>query len=369
MRLRRVADALMKRVHAGDVAFSGELNESRYARAVGVSSPQSKVHLHPTQSEESETSESRTFLLQNAANGSFAVKEAEGTDEERLARAPTRALAKSHFIPDGNVFELELNSKTSIISGIPTEFNLGLGNPDSSASSPVTWRSLRAMALGKPIRDVGLAGRAGSLMAFRRANKYCSGCGKLYHNPSNFGDVSKETCLICQDCGLIKWPRANPCAIVLVESASGDGVLLGRGTSWMAGRFSTLAGFCDPSESIEHCCIREVREEAGVNVDPSTVLLAASQPWPVSGLIRPNHEPAVSLMISCFARAVDAKAVPKPDGVEVEEARFFSADELRQIIQDEKRDAKSKGGLSLPPRGAVSRSMIESWLEVVSTDD
>ena len=81
---------------------------------------------------------------------------------------------------------------------------------------------------------------------------------------------------VCPACGTQHHPRTDPVVIMLVTD--GDRALLGRQATWPAGRYSALAGFVEPGESLEEAVAREVREEAGVQVED--VRYRSSQPWP-----------------------------------------------------------------------------------------
>jgi NAD+ diphosphatase len=144
----------------------------------------------------------------------------------------------------------------------------------------------------------------------------------------------------CPACDADHYPRTDPAVIVLVTDDD-DRALLGRQASWPAGRFSTLAGFVEPGESLEAAVLREVREESGVVVD--TVEYVASQPWPF---------PA-SLMLGYFARAATQPAAA--DGVELAEAAWFTRDALRAAL--------ASGEVGLPPATSISRRLIDAWLE------
>jgi len=120
--------------------------------------------------------------------------------------------------------------------------------------------------------------------------------------------------------------------------SDGEKILLGRQSTWPENRWSVLAGFLEPGESLEQTVIREVFEEAGVHVDRAEY--AASQPWPF---------PA-SLMLGFHAYAApQATRV----GDELEQARWFSAEELREGI--------ANGQLGISPRLSISRWLIEDW--------
>ena len=118
-----------------------------------------------------------------------------------------------------------------------------------------------------------------------------------------------------------------------------DRILLGRQVHWPEGRFSTLAGFVEPGESIEQSVRREVFEEAGITV--GEVEYVASQPWPFPS----------SLMLGFMARATSTEI--NVDGEEIHEARWFSREELRAAFES---------GEVLPPYGiSIAARLIELW--------
>ncbi len=94
----------------------------------------------------------------------------------------------------------------------------------------------------------------------------------------------------CPACGAEHYPRTDP-AVIMAVTDEDDRILLGRQVHWPEGRFSTLAGFVEPGESIEQAVRREVCEEVGVTV--GEVEYVASQPWPFPS----------SLMLGFMARA------------------------------------------------------------------
>ncbi len=138
-------------------------------------------------------------------------------------------------------------------------------------------------------------------------------------------------------CGAEYFPRIDPAIIVLVSHD--NQALLGRQASFPPGRYSTLAGFVEPGETVEAAVAREVAEEAGVQV--GSVHYFGSQPWPF---------PA-SLMFGFHAEATTTQVTL--DG-ELEDARWFEADELRQ------------GAAVLPPAYSIARQLINSWLEQIA---
>jgi NAD+ diphosphatase len=132
------------------------------------------------------------------------------------------------------------------------------------------------------------------------------------------------------------FPRIDPAIIVLVND--GDRVLLGRQASWPPGRYSTIAGFVEPGESLEDAVAREVQEETGVEVDE--VHYQSSQPWPF---------PA-SLMLGFQATAGAGREIRR--GNELEDAQWFSRADL------------TSGKVLLPPPQTIAHRLIGSWLDV-----
>ncbi|RBY91828.1 NAD(+) diphosphatase [Blastococcus sp. TBT05-19] len=134
------------------------------------------------------------------------------------------------------------------------------------------------------------------------------------------------------------FPRTDPAVIMLVHDGA-DGVVLGRQAVWPPGRFSILAGFVEPGESAEAAVAREVEEEVGLRV--TDIRYVTSQPWPFPQ----------SLMLGFVARA-DRSQELRLDPTEIEEARWFTRDELRT------RD----GQLAVPPSISIARHILDLWL-------
>ena len=145
--------------------------------------------------------------------------------------------------------------------------------------------------------------------------------------------------MVCEECARQQFPRSDPAVIMMVTDESGDRALLGRQAAWPAGRFSTLAGFVDPGESLEEAVVREVAEEVGVEVTDVTYF--GNQPWPFPQ----------SLMVGFFARATTTEINVDED--EIEDARWFTREEMRAQAED--------GTLVLPGGISISRSLVEAW--------
>ncbi len=181
-------------------------------------------------------------------------------------------------------------------------------------------------------RDAGALVHAVALANWHATHPYCARCGNRTA-PTDGGHVRR-----CPSCGADHFPRTDPAIIVLVSDED-DRCLLGRQPSWPVGRFSTLAGFVEPGEPLEHAVAREVHEETGIEVvDP---VYAGSQPWPFPS----------SLMLGFFAKAVTTQI--KVDEEEIAEARWLSRADMRKQA-----DA---GELLLPGKVSIARRLIEAW--------
>ena len=206
--------------------------------------------------------------------------------------------------------------------------------------SPHEWLGLREVllsAVADLTPDAPLVFHAVGLAEWRLATRFCPRCAGVLE-PKAAGHE-----LACTSCGRVQFPRTDPAVIMTIthgEPGSADeAILLGRQASWPPGRFSTLAGFVEPGESLEDAVRREVFEEVGVQV--GEVSYFGNQAWPF---------PA-SLMLGLIGRAVTRDLVV--DQVEIEEARWFTRDELL---------AESEAGAVLIPRGiSISSSLVQHW--------
>ena len=198
--------------------------------------------------------------------------------------------------------------------------------------APEEWGMLRTVGPDLPAVDRGFVVQAQSLWEWHRAHRFCPRCG------GGLAVTQGGYVLVCESCERQHFPRADPAVIMLVTDG-GDRALLGRQPVWPEGRYSTLAGFVDPGESLEEAVIREVMEEAGIEVTDVTYF--GNQPWPF---------PA-SLMVGFFARAVTTDI--HVDGDELEAARWFSREEMRSEAE--------AGTLVLPGGISISRSLVEAW--------
>ena len=190
---------------------------------------------------------------------------------------------------------------------------------------------LRPLAPSLPPDSASLLAYARALVLWRSRHRHCGVCGSRTER-ARAGHVMRCT---RAECASEFFPRLDPAIIVLVSDPSGERALLGRQAIWPAGRYSTIAGFVEPGESLEDAVTREVEEETGVLV--GDVEYVSSQPWPFPS----------SLMLG-FRAIARTEAISLRDG-ELEDARWFTRADI---------DA---GHPALPPAGSISARLIDGW--------
>jgi NAD+ diphosphatase len=195
-----------------------------------------------------------------------------------------------------------------------------------------SWSGLREVGVALDDRDAGLLVQAIAILEWHDRHRFSPVTGAAT-TIERAGWVQRDPTT-----GMEFFPRTDPAVIMLVHDGA-DRVVLGRQAVWPPGRFSILAGFVEPGESAEAAVAREVAEEVGLRV--TDVRYVASQPWPFPQ----------SLMLGFVARAEDAgDLVLDPD--EIEEARWFTRDELRQ----------GAGPRALPPPVSIARHILDRWV-------
>jgi NAD+ diphosphatase len=208
-----------------------------------------------------------------------------------------------------------------------------------------TWLTVREIGPRADDLEAGLLVSAIALEQWHARHGFCPRCGA----PTL--EAQAGWTRVCTADSSEHFPRTDPAVIMLIHDG-GDLALLGRGPQWGEGRFSTLAGFVEPGESIEAAVAREVYEEVGVAITDITYL--ASQPWPF---------PA-SLMLGFVAR-LDGDPALTLDTNEMAEAGWFTRDEVRQAADwtDEEYEADPERRLrAIPPHFSISRYLIDRWL-------
>jgi NAD+ diphosphatase len=258
------------------------------------------------------------------------------TDPSRLALVPLAGARGAEPIllgldASGPVFvvdtERDGDPPRPLVGGRPAAAGAGGG-----VTRPV---GLRDVVGGLSREAGGLVAYASSLVNWHRRHGFCSVCG----TPSDL--AAGGLVRICPKCGTHHFPRTDPVVIMAIHDGP-ERLLLGRQPSWPPNRYSTLAGFVEAGETLEEAVAREVREEAGVEIE--TPEYASSQPWPFPG----------SLMLGFSARWRSGE--PRRQEGEIEDVRWFSREEVAAGIAGD-------GGPDLPDRYAIARRLIEAWLE------
>ena len=194
------------------------------------------------------------------------------------------------------------------------------------------WRTLRQVAAQLPEGEAGLFATALALANWHAAHGHCPRCGTPTE-PNLAGWIRR-----CPADGSEHYPRTDPAVIMSVVADDGR-LLLARGAAWGEKRYSVLAGFVEPGETLAAAVTREVREEVGIDVEEVTYL--GDQPWPFP----------TSLMIGFTARA-RSTGLTFRDG-EIAEALWVTRDELR--------DRVTSGEWGISPRLSIARRLIEHW--------
>jgi NAD+ diphosphatase len=205
---------------------------------------------------------------------------------------------------------------------------------DDRRDGPTVWLDLRRAALQLPAFEAGLFAYAKALLLWQARTRFCGACG------SPIEPIRAGHCRRCSNpaCASEHYPRTDAAIIVLVTDRDGR-ALFGRQAGWPARRYSTLAGFVEPGESLEDCLRREVLEESGIRV--GRCHYRSSQPWPF---------PA-SLMLGFRAEALSTE-IQLVD--ELEDALWIGPDALLAAV-----DA---GTMLLSPPISISFRLIVDWL-------
>lgn len=191
---------------------------------------------------------------------------------------------------------------------------------DEGGPATLTMRELIA---GDEVLGLA-AGRAWQLNQWYLDHAHCGRCG------ATTSISTRELCRTCPSCGARHYPRVSPAVIVRVDR--GDSILLAHRKNAAGSVYSLLAGFVEPSETLEQAVAREVKEEVGIEV--GEVRYASSQPWPFPG----------QLMIGFHAEHEGGEV--DVDDVEIDDARWFVRESLPE----------------LPPSYTISRRLIDEFV-------
>lgn len=244
-------------------------------------------------------------------------------DEE--GRLAWRTLADA--AEDAELVFLGLHEGRGCFAAVPPQ-----GDAAPRMANPQLWSLMATLAP----EDLALYGGARSLVDWHARHRFCASCGGRTKLAK--GGWQRN----CESCGAEHFPRTDPVTIMLVEHEGR--LMLGRGLGWPEGRFSALAGFVEPGESIEEAVAREVFEESGVRVRDVTYV--ASQPWPFPS----------QLMIGCHSHADDDALTI--DATELADVRWFTREDIAAALA-----GAEEASFSAPPPHAIAHHLLQWWLE------
>lgn len=252
---------------------------------------------------------------------------------------------RSSILRNGDFLAAHLVTGAQSFAGIdPSEFVLlgefrgklafavGLSGERPQLADPSSeFSDLRTIAGELPPDEAGLLAYARAMIHWRETHRFCGRCG----SPTIALDGGHVLRCGNEGCRSQQFPRIDPAVIVLITA--GERALLGRQASWPPGRYSTIAGFVEPGESLEDAVVREAREETGVVVD--AVDYHSSQPWPFPS----------SLMLGFTAHASTTEILLLDD--ELEDARWWTRAEI------------AGGAVALPITHSISFRLVEDWYD------
>ena len=209
-------------------------------------------------------------------------------------------------------------------------FAIEIGGDDAPFQELGEFQELRYLGTVLPPDEANLVAHARALVLWHASQVFCGTCGSA----ARPGAAGNSRICINDSCGREIFPRVDPAIIVLVEH--GDRCLLGRQQSWPEGRYSTIAGFVEPGESLEDAVRREVYEETNVRV--GKVTYHSSQPWPFPS----------ALMLGFTAEATTTD-IELNDG-ELDDARWYTREDLLSDFP------------KLPFRISIARRLVDDWL-------
>ncbi|XP_044193591.1 nucleoside diphosphate-linked moiety X motif 13 isoform X3 [Thunnus albacares] len=228
------------------------------------------------------------------------------------------------------------------------QFCLDVGELDQAAVEEVcegNFIDLRKAFFLLTGAEAPLVAKGQALLRWHQTSGFCSATGQ----PTHRNQAGSQR--VCSSSGIVYYPKMSPVAIVLVSD--GKRCLLGRQSSFPRGMYSALAGFCDMGETLEETLCREVAEEVGLEVQ--SVSYSSSQHWPF---------PHSSFMLACHASVSPAHTQLNVDHTELEDARWFSLEEIISALQVKTPPRRGDPPVVwLPPKHAVANRLITEWTQ------
>jgi NAD+ diphosphatase len=231
---------------------------------------------------------------------------------------------------------------TSILLGIRdgrAYFALDATAAEMPADGEIKVMDARAVASVIDGGEAAIVAEARSLIDWHARHRFCAQCG----TPSVV--ASGGWMRLCPSCKAHHFPRVDP--VVIMLAVNGERCLLGRGLRRPGARFSCLAGFIEPGETLEEAVRREILEESGILV--GRVRYLASQPWPFPS----------SLMMGFLCEGLSEEITIDPE--ELAEARWFERDEVRAMVERSRSDDPISGVATLPPPLAIGHQIARRW--------
>ena len=216
---------------------------------------------------------------------------------------------------------------------LPSKFDL----ESSLIAGAGEFIEFRAAAGRMSPLEANCASTARSIFLWHASHGFCAKCG------GGTAIVEAGWKRECPACGTEHFPRTDPVAIML--AVKGDKCLVGRQANWPAGFVSSLAGFCEPGETIEQAAARELEEEAGIVCDPAGAEYIACQPWPFPS----------SLMVGLILEAQTQEITVDTD--ELESAEWITREDVKRML------AGTHDRLFCPPPMAIAHHLLKVWAE------
>lgn len=240
--------------------------------------------------------------------------------------------------------------REQIEAGAPLIF-LGLGDGRAHFAIDATGAGIapgidlelvdvRALAPTLAAGEAAILAEARSVLDWHARHRFCAQCG------SPTAMASAGWTRRCPECRASHYPRTDP--VVIMLAIRGDRALLGRNRRRPGARFSCLAGFVEPGETLEDAVRREVREEAGIRC--GRVRYLAGQPWPFPS----------SLMLGFLTEALTDEIMVDPK--ELAEARWFARDEVREMVARAAAGTDDAARGSLPAPIAIAHHICRRWV-------